>query len=107
MSTDYYRDLARRLREDRETRARALITEAADAIEELAAMVEREEGGRGVELKPCPFCGSSNVYITQNYISQFYMRCPACGGVFWAKDTDDEIDKKQVVNAWNRRASDV
>ena len=44
MSTDYYHDLARRLREDRETRARALITEAADAIEELAAMVEREEG---------------------------------------------------------------
>ena len=43
MSKDYYTDLAQRLREDTESRSIALITEAAEAIEELSAEVGQAE----------------------------------------------------------------
>jgi len=56
------------------------------------------------ELKPCPFCGGSAVYIAKNYLGQHYVRCPDCGAVVWGSDTDETITEKEAVKAWNRRA---
>ena len=56
-----------------------------------------------IELKPCPFCGEKNAYMTMNCYGQFYVRCPDCGVVVWGKDTDDLDTPKKAQEAWNRR----
>ena len=50
------------------------------------------------KLKPCPFCGSSNVTVYGMYPNS-YARCRACGAEGGLCDTHDE-----AAAAWNRRA---
>ena len=47
------------------------------------------------ELKPCPFCGSSDLHI---YVMQDGIRCNNCGAKF--TDCEDWMER------WNRRASE-
>lgn len=56
-------------------------------------------------LKPCPFCGKGEAYITHNYLGQTYVRCPNCGATLWGPDDADWKDK-DAIKAWNRRAKD-
>jgi len=50
-------------------------------------------------LKPCPFCGSTNLEQSANEVA-----CDDCGGAVilgWSPS----ITGEQVAAAWNRRAS--
>lgn len=57
---------------------------------------------RTIDLKPCPFCGSNEAYVTQNCYGEYYVRCPNCGAVVWGKD-DERPTKRQAIDLWNRR----
>ena len=54
------------------------------------------------KLKPCPFCGKREAYLTNNCYGQYYVRCPNCGAVVWGNDNEN-LDKKQAVKLWNTR----
>ena len=60
-----------------------------------------------MKLKPCPFCGNSNVYITRNCYGEYYVRCPACGTVVWGGDDEEILTERRAADVWNRRAIDV
>ena len=51
------------------------------------------------ELKPCPFCGSSNVAINAPFGVACYVICRDCGAMTAWGESDEEVNK-----AWNRRA---
>ena len=54
------------------------------------------------ELKPCPFCGGKEAYLTVNYYGDSYVRCPNCGAVVWGGD-DERPNEKRAIKLWNRR----
>lgn len=56
------------------------------------------------ELKPCPFCGSENVFVGErpigNYENIFYfVKCDDC---YCQTSSFRKADK--AIEAWNRRA---
>ena len=52
------------------------------------------------KLKPCPFCGSSDLWIDGGeYLNNFEVVCTKCGGRIGYFDT-----KADAIAAWNRRA---
>lgn len=67
------------------------------------------------ELKPCPFCGSHNVFTSTDHFDvakrlhdkDYYMshvfciNCKSKGGN--EISTDKEISRQLAVKAWNRR----
>lgn len=58
------------------------------------------------ELKPCPFCGSEAVGVSEtaygNYANIFFLaHCNSCGC-----RTKSFRDGDKAVEAWNRRAGD-
>ena len=65
------------------------------------------------ELKPCPFCGGSNLRIVGGD-SITIIHCRNCkaemrrmasdGDEFFSEETD--TTKKAAIEAWNRRAED-
>ena len=52
------------------------------------------------ELKPCPFCGGNADFISESTT----IKCKRCGGAFIV--TNPLISRLEVVQAWNRRATD-
>ena len=61
-----------------------------------------------IKLKPCPFCGSTNVKIVGNHTNDdcgwyysYYVFCRDCGAR-GAEKRDEE--KPLAIRAWNRRA---
>ena len=54
------------------------------------------------ELKPCPFCGSTNIDITEYAAVMVFVQCDDCGATFPHFD-----GKEEAVSAWNRRANDA
>ena len=51
------------------------------------------------KLKPCPFCGSENLYIDSGeFFREYEIRCTKCGGRICWFDT-----KAEAITAWNRR----
>jgi len=52
------------------------------------------------ELKPCPFCGSSDIKAKQG--KTLMLHCQGCGAVMF--DYEDGA-QRDVRAAWNRRAS--
>ncbi len=67
------------------------------------------------ELKPCPFCGGTNVKLGAFSISpDCYVICNDCGAsieksVAWGNMNTKEHDQKclsVLTEAWNRRAED-
>ena len=61
------------------------------------------------ELKPCPFCGGTNIIYTDtsmekpNNHSVFCNDC-GCGTGFFSGSSPDCILKQYAINAWNIRA---
>lgn len=55
------------------------------------------------KLKPCPFCGSSEVKIVSCGVADLYYRpvCESCGCGFIRYWTDEQ----SAIEAWNRRAN--
>lgn len=48
------------------------------------------------ELKPCPFCGGTGMYVT--YQQSVYIRCRKCNST-----SDDYKTTEEAENAWNKR----
>lgn len=66
------------------------------------------------ELKPCPFCGETNLILAEDsdpgYWKRYYIRCTNCGargGSYrpWRRDGSalKEVEEK-AAELWNRRA---
>ena len=54
------------------------------------------------ELKSCPFCGGSDLWIDGGeYLNSFAVICTHCGGRIGYFDT-----KADAIAAWNRRVYD-
>ena len=53
------------------------------------------------KLKPCPFCGSKHIDITNFGEVMWFIQCDDCNATFPECDT-----KKEAIEAWNRRAND-
>ena len=53
-------------------------------------------------LKPCPFCGSDQVFVWKRpeAIPRYFVICPEC-----ERDINGESTQQQAIAAWNRRAS--
>lgn len=51
------------------------------------------------ELKPCPFCGSTEIVLSNWGLYRCW--CTNC-----LAKTDDEILEKDAIKAWNRRAEE-
>lgn len=53
------------------------------------------------DLKPCPFCGCEDVYVSTNdENSRYGVRCIGCYG----KIDESYYDEKSAIDAWNMRA---
>ena len=72
-----------------------------------------------IELKPCPFCGSTDIYETYSQEHAYDTRrpeifCNTCKSIFSVEDDspymncdeDFKYRKEKTKEAWNRRASD-
>lgn len=66
------------------------------------AMLIKEK--RMTELKPCPFCGSTNLRVAQNYLERYSILCLDCTMIVFGRDDTDRGKKDELVEAWNRRA---
>ena len=64
------------------------------------------------ELKPCPFCGSTDIKFTAlSIISEYYVGCNNCGAYIDLDIPWDDMNEKQhdekcweaLIKAWNRR----
>jgi Lar family restriction alleviation protein len=56
------------------------------------------------ELKPCPFCGSLNVHVLEEYHFANVFKpvvCRTCGC-----RTESVRDEQKAIEAWNRRAEE-
>ena len=67
---------------------------------------------RGLDLRPCPFCGSNDIYVTleTGYIDDsVVVFCNTCKVSLKLEDNDQEGDSTdsriKAVRAWNRRSS--
>ena len=56
------------------------------------------------ELLPCPFCGSTNLRVAQNYLERYSILCVDCTMIVFGRDDTDRGKKDELVEAWNRRA---
>lgn len=54
------------------------------------------------ELKPCPFCGGSNIHVERDNDLGSYICCYDCLSSFWQQEACCEEDN---IKAWNRRAN--
>ena len=68
--------------------------------------------GLGDKLRPCPFCGSEDIYVTleTGYIDDsVVVFCNTCKVSLKLEDNDQEGDSTysriRAVKAWNRRSS--
>ena len=70
-------------------------------------------------LKPCPFCGSEDIYETYSQEYAYGTKnpeifCNTCKVIFSIEDTSPYMDvekdfkyrKEKTIEAWNRRAND-
>lgn len=63
------------------------------------------------ELKPCAHCGSSDIEDRES-VSDYYVACRNCGartGLVYlgASDAANAFKKRELIAAWNTRASDA
>lgn len=56
------------------------------------------------ELKPCPFCGCTDVRIVDDYwIDEMTIICPNCRLLI---SEDDSLTKEDMIRLWNRRVKE-
>ena len=55
------------------------------------------------KLKPCPFCGGSDIHVEIDGDLGSYICCYDCLSSFWQQEACCEEDN---IVAWNRRTSD-
>lgn len=58
-----------------------------------------------IHLKPCPFCGEKEIWITtvtENCGSYLYVECSKCGAKSSEEDSQDT-----AVKSWNKRTADA
>lgn len=54
------------------------------------------------QIKPCPFCGGTDLYIDGGaFLQDFEVRCMKCGGRVCYFNT-----RVDALAAWNRRVTD-
>lgn len=53
------------------------------------------------EIKPCPFCGSEEVYIYSIDGGVTYIQCTGCRANIYIYPPDE--DKKKLLQKWNKR----
>lgn len=57
-------------------------------------------------LKPCPFCGSTDVHLIENDRgrSEVSITCKDCN--VWVDHMFDAMTREQAIELWNRRAKE-
>lgn len=53
------------------------------------------------KLKPCPFCGSTNLSLTESLDMYMFVNCEICNSAGPSKKTGNE-----AIEAWNHRAGE-
>ena len=53
------------------------------------------------ELKPCPFCGGTDIHIVENGPDGFSITCKDCNA--WVDNIFEDMTKEQAIELWNRR----
>jgi len=53
------------------------------------------------KLKPCPFCGSASIYISEKLHPLYIISCNGC-----EVQTDIHNPKEDAIKAWNTRAKE-
>ena len=58
------------------------------------------------ELKPCPFCGSTDVHLVDNDPgkSEVSITCKDCN--VWVDHMFDAMSREEAIALWNRRVHD-
>lgn len=51
-------------------------------------------------LKPCPFCGGTNIALLNGGLGNRFVHCDDC------RATTDDGSEERAIAAWNRRSSD-
>ena len=74
------------------------ITKAARILRDVADSLEREEARREPELKPCPFCGSSDVAILKG-CELYTAKCNTC-----LARSQSVFSKSHAISLWNKRS---
>lgn len=57
------------------------------------------------ELKPCPFCGSRNIVLTEIHYGIARIGCNTDMCICFYSTTTPYGSKKDAIEAWNRRAN--
>ncbi len=57
-----------------------------------------------IELKPCPFCGSSDIIFEHFLYEEVWGKCKNCGAQSGAAEGKT---KDEAIKVWNRRTADV
>lgn len=62
----------------------------------------------GIELKPCPFCGSEVKlgHYTANHNDWWFIRCKVCNIAIDPMYWNDVRSKNEMIKIWNRRITD-
>ena len=62
-------------------------------------------GDRMTELKPCPFCGSTDVHILNHGTQgEHSITCKDCN--VWVDHMFDAMSEEEAIELWNRRAKE-
>jgi Lar family restriction alleviation protein len=92
----------------------ALLSLIPDGDEKAKAILDnvagREKSGKVNEgqidfLKPCPFCGSTDVHLVDNDPgkSEVSITCKDCN--VWVDHMFDAMSNEEAIALWNRRVS--
>lgn len=65
-----------------------------------------------MKLKPCPFCGSLEITIKDNYDpvieeEDWIIECGGCGTAFIASNDGMPCSRSELIARWNRRYEDA
>lgn len=55
-------------------------------------------------IKPCPFCGGTDIHIVENGPDGFSITCKDCNA--WVDNMFEDMTKEQAIELWNRRVNE-
>lgn len=53
------------------------------------------------ELRPCPFCGGTDIHIVENGPDGFSITCKDCN--VWVDNIFEDMTEEQAIEQWNKR----